>query len=68
MIIFLNMYFPLEVADKVVKNYDYSQTLDFPIEQLTGIDNQIPSGGIRSLTEMAYFNGKFSEIVDTFAS
>jgi hypothetical protein len=28
-----------EVVDEVVKNYDYSQTLDLLIEQLTGIDN-----------------------------
>jgi hypothetical protein len=48
-----------EVVDEVVKNYDYSQTLDLPIEQLTGIDNQNPSGGIRSLLEMADFINNF---------
>ncbi len=48
-----------EVVDEVVKNYDYSQTLDLPVEQLTGIDNQIPSGGIRSLSEMADFIDNF---------
>ena len=47
----------LEVVDEVVKNY--SQTLDLPIEQLTGIDNQTPSGGIRSLSEMADFIDNF---------
>jgi len=42
-----------EVMDEVVKNYDYSQTLELPIEKLTGIEDQAPSGGIRSLSEMA---------------
>ncbi len=37
-----------EVVDEVVKDYDYSQSLDLPVEALTGIDNQTPSGGIAS--------------------
>jgi len=48
-----------EVVDEVVKNYDYSQSLDLPVEALTGIDNQTPSGGIRSLSEMAEFIDNF---------
>ena len=48
-----------EVVDEVVKNYDYSQSLDLPVEALAGIDNQTPSGGIRSLSEMAEFIDNF---------
>lgn len=48
-----------EEVDKVVKNYYYSQALDFPVEQLTGIDNQVSSGGIRSLSEMVDFIENF---------
>jgi Transposase DDE domain len=51
-----------EVVDEVVKDYDYSQSLDLPIEKLTGIDNQTPSKGIRSLPEMArYINNFYSD-------
>ena len=48
-----------EVVDEVVKNYDYSQSLDLSVEALTGIDNQTPSGGIRSLSEMANYIDNF---------
>ena len=44
---------------EVVNNYDYSQILDLPIEQLTGIDNQVPSRGIRSLSKMEDFISNF---------
>ena len=43
--------FAKEVVDEVVKNYDYSQSLDLPVEALTGIDNQTPSGGIASTNQ-----------------
>jgi hypothetical protein len=42
-----------QIMDEVANNYDYSQTLDIPIEELTGVEDQMPSGGIRSLPEMA---------------
>ncbi len=44
-----------QIMDEVVNNYDYSQILDLPIEQLTGTENQTPSGGIRTLSEMAEY-------------
>jgi len=51
-----------DVVDEVVKNYDYSQSLDLPIEELTGIETQSPSRGIRSLPEMAeYINNFYSD-------
>ena len=53
-----------EVVDEVIKNYDYSQIFDLPIEQLTGIDNQTPSGGIRSLSEMADFINNFHIVIE----
>ena len=31
-----------EVMDEVINNYDFSQTLNIPIEKLTGIDDQVP--------------------------
>ena len=48
-----------KVVTEVVNNYDYSQILDLPIEQLTGIDNQVPSRGIRSLSKMEDFISNF---------
>jgi len=48
-----------QVADEVVSNYDYSQILDLPIEQLTGVEDQTPSGGIRTLAEMAEYIDNF---------
>jgi hypothetical protein len=33
---------------EVVDRYDYSQTLDIPIEELIGVEDQAPSAGIRS--------------------
>jgi len=50
-----------QVVDEVLKDYDYSQTLNLPIEELTGIEDQTPVGGIRSLSEMA-------EYIDAFYS
>jgi hypothetical protein len=48
-----------EVMDEVIKDYDYSQSLDLPIEKLTGIEDQTPSGGIRSLLDMADYVDNF---------
>ncbi len=44
-----------QVMDEVVNNYDYFQIIDLPIKQLTGTENQTPSGGIRTLSEMAEY-------------
>ncbi len=50
-----------QVVDEVLKDYDYSQTLNLPIEELTGIEDQTPVGGIRSLSEMAeYIDGFYN--------
>ncbi len=38
-----------QVVDEVTNNYDYSQALGIPIEELTGIEDQMPSEEIRSL-------------------
>jgi len=47
------------VVDEILQEYDYSQALDLPIEELTGIDNQKPLAGIRSLPEMAHYIKNF---------
>ena len=47
------------IMDEVVDNYDYSQRLDIPIEELTGVDDQSPSEGIRNLPEMAAYIENF---------
>lgn len=44
---------------EVVDNYDYSRPLDIPMEELIGIEDQGPSGGIRSLSEMATYIENF---------
>ncbi len=48
-----------EIMIEVVDNYDYSQELGLPIEKLTGIEDQSPSGGIRNLQEMAIYIDNF---------
>ena len=48
-----------QIVDEAVNNYDYSQTLDIPIEELTGVEDQISSGGIRSIPEMADYIKNF---------
>lgn len=48
-----------EVVDEVLANYDYSKALDLPIEELTGIEEQVPVRGIRSLPEMADYIDNF---------
>jgi hypothetical protein len=36
----------------VLKNYDYSQSIDISIEEITGIDGQLPSKGIIPISKM----------------
>nr|WP_319396189.1 transposase [uncultured Desulfobacter sp.] len=50
-----------EVMAEVVNDYDYSQTLDIPTEELIGVEGQSPSEGIRNLSEMA-------DYIETFHS
>jgi hypothetical protein len=55
------------ILDEVHNNYDFSQTLGVPIEKLTGIENQVPSEGIRSLPEMAkYIENFYSDTLFKF--
>jgi hypothetical protein len=48
-----------DIATEVIKNYDFSQTLDVPIERLTGIEDQAPSAGIMSISEMTKYVENF---------
>lgn len=45
--------------DDAVNNYAYSQTLNIPIEEVTGIEDQMLSEEILSLPEMAHCIKKF---------
>ena len=42
-----------EVLAYVLENYDYSQAIDISIEELTGIEEQLPSKGIIPIHKMA---------------
>lgn len=44
-----------EIMNEAKSNYDYSQILDIPIEELIGIEAQKPSDGSRSLPKMAAY-------------
>ena len=48
-----------QIMDEVKNNYDFSQSLDIPIEELTGIEDQTPSKGIKNITEMSEYIDKF---------
>ena len=48
-----------EIMNEVADNYDYSQTLDMPIEELIGVEDQALSKGIRSLPEMGSYIENF---------
>lgn len=48
-----------QVTKEVMADYDFTQTLNIPIEELTGIEDQIPSKGIRTLKEMADYIKNF---------
>ena len=48
-----------QIMDEVKNNYDFSQSLDIPMEELTGIEDQIPSKGIKTITEMSEYIDKF---------
>ncbi len=44
-----------EIMNEVINDYGFSQSLNIPIEKLTGIEDQVPSIGIRTLAEMVNF-------------
>jgi hypothetical protein len=48
-----------QVLDEVMNVYDYDQSLDMPIEELTGISNQTPQTGVKNLAEMADYIDNF---------
>jgi hypothetical protein len=53
------LYPDKQVIDEVMKDYDYSQPVNLPIEELTGIEDQMPSKGIKTLVEMAQYIENF---------
>ena len=48
-----------EIADEVMNNYDCSQLMNVPLEELIGIESQVPTAGIRTLKEMAKYIENF---------
>jgi len=68
-----------EIMETVINDYDFSQTVEAPIEKLIGIEDQVPSNGIMTIDKMSkyidnYYSGNlfnlarkspaFSEIFD----
>jgi len=48
-------------ADVVMNSYDFSQEIETPVEQLLGIEGQVPTDGIIALEEMARLIERFNE-------
>ncbi|ACN13538.1 hypothetical protein HRM2_04200 [Desulforapulum autotrophicum HRM2] len=48
-----------QVMDEVINGYDFSQTVTLPIEELTGIEGQTPTKGIKTIEEMAKYVSNF---------
>jgi hypothetical protein len=44
-----------KVLDEVVKEYDFKQTVQAPLEELLGIEEQVPTGCIKTIEEMGRF-------------
>src|SRR5210317_1835475 len=44
-----------KVLDEVVANYDFKQEVTTPVEELLGIDTQLPTAAIMNLDEMGRF-------------
>ncbi|MGD9361390.1 MAG: transposase, partial [Desulfobacterales bacterium] len=44
-----------KVLDEVVANYDFKQEITAPVEELLGIDTQMPTAAIMNLDEMGRF-------------
>ncbi len=43
------------LLEETVRDYDFSQTVSAPLEELIGIEGQIPTAGIMNLKEMSEF-------------
>jgi len=50
-----------QVMDEVINDYDFSQTLNLPIEELTGIEDQTPLKGIKTIEQMAKYIHNFHD-------
>ena len=44
-----------KVLDEVVREYDFEQTIQTPIEELLGIEEQVPTDSIKTIEEMGRF-------------
>ena len=44
-----------KVLDEIVKGYDFEQTIQTPIEELLGIEEQVPTDSIKTIEEMARY-------------
>ena len=47
--------------EEAVRDYDFSQTVDAPLEELIEIEGQLPTAGIMNLKEMAEFIYSFNK-------
>ena len=47
--------------EEAVRDYDFSQTVDAPLEELIEIEGQLPTAGIMNLKEMAEFIDSFNK-------
>jgi hypothetical protein len=48
------------VLEEVVRDYDFSQTVEAPLEELIEIEGQLPTAGIMNLEKMANFIDSFN--------
>ena len=48
-----------QIVNEVINDYDFSQTLNVPIEELTGIESQVAPRGIRNITDMGRYIKNF---------
>ena len=48
-----------QIMMEIMDTYDYSQTLDIPVEDLIGVEEQTPLAGIRNLHQMASYVESF---------
>jgi hypothetical protein len=44
-----------EIVEQVVNGYDFGEELGIPVEELTGIEGQVPTAGVMDLDEMVKF-------------
>jgi hypothetical protein len=48
-----------QIADEVMNDYDFTQTLNAPVDHLIGIEDQKPSKGVHNISEMAEYIENF---------